>query len=188
MLKTKAKAKSETTKETLHVGGRDVTPDQRRKYFEALLANGGRQIAAAKAAGVCYTNVWEVRKNDPSFQADEKEAMDVAFQVAEDEARRRAIEGCPRTWFDKDGGVTRQEIEYSDTILLRLLERMETGSWRQRQQVELGGPGAFATKAQLDAAMQAREQQLAAARASMEAESALEAGAVLALTDGQKSP
>lgn len=52
--------------------------------------------------------------------------------------------------------MTRTERQYSDSLLLRLLERLETGSWcqKQQQQIEHGSPGAFATRAERKAALE----------------------------------
>jgi hypothetical protein len=47
------------------------------------------------------------------------------------------------------------EREYSDQLMLRLLERLETGTWRQKQQVEHSGSVTFKTRAERLSALEA---------------------------------
>lgn len=131
-------------------------------YVAELAHNGGQIVKACEVAGITLSVMCRRRKSDPVFAAEEREAQEVARDAAESEARRRAIEGVEKRWFDKEGKLIRIEREYSDTILLRLLEKLETGSWRQKQQIEHGTPGAFATRAERLAALEAARAEIAA--------------------------
>lgn len=116
-------------------------------YFDHL-AITGQITKAALAAKISHRTVARRRLSDPEFAREEEVAMREANRLFESEAIRRATEGCRQEFYNAKGVLSSIKIEYSDTLLLRLLERMETGSWRQRQQVEMGTPGAFATRSE----------------------------------------
>lgn len=140
--------------------------DWAQAYCEAIKITFGRIHASAKAAGISPCRVRARRATDEAFARMEAEALAVAQEGADDEARRRACEGVvTETVTTTKGGetVTRTKIEYSDTILLRLLERLETGSWRQKQQIEHSAPDAFQTRAERIAALEKARAEIAAA-------------------------
>jgi hypothetical protein len=84
---------------------------------------------AAEAAGVNRVTVFRERKENPSFAARELEAINVANMALTDEAVRRARIGVRKYKFGKGGepivdprtGEQYYELEYSDTLLLKLL-------------------------------------------------------------------
>jgi hypothetical protein len=130
--------------------------------YLTYLAGTGQKTAAAEFIKKSPTTVMNCRRNHPDFLEAENAAMQEARAVMESEAVRRAVQGDVEETFDpKTGALVRRKTVYSDTIMLRLLERMETGSWRQKQQIEMGGPGSFPTAAErrtkLDEARKARE-------------------------------
>ena len=101
---------------------------------------------------------------DGNFAADEAEVMLVARDMIEDEITRRAIEGIEEPIFGSGGaGVGTVQVgtvrRYSDTLLLRLAERSETGSWRQKQQIEHSAPGVFNTRAERKAQLEKLRQE-----------------------------
>ncbi len=113
-----------------------------------------------KGSGVSIDTVANHRGWFPEFAAGEKLALRVALDVVESEATRRAVDGVKSTVTTvmKDGSVrTYEETKYSDTIILRLLERLETGSWRQKQQIEHSGAVGFKTAAERKAALERAE-------------------------------
>ena len=122
-------------------------------YLVALEANGGQLVAAARTANVNYKTVFRHRQKDAAFETAEREVMQMAKHAAESEATRRAIEGVEEIYTTKDGTVHKTR-KYSDTILLRLLEKHETGSWRQKQQIEHSGGVTFKTRAERKAALE----------------------------------
>lgn len=160
---TPSKKSAETAASTQrpNAGARE---DWSSAYLEALTLNGGQMVAAAFTAGIVATTVQRRRNSDAEFAKRERDALALANDICESEARRRAIEGVESTFYDKDGNMVRTKIEYSDTILLRLLERLETGSWRQKQQIDVNAPGSFATRAERLAALEKARAEDAAAQ------------------------
>lgn len=145
--------------------------------YIASLSRSARKGAAAIAAGTALSTIRDRRKADPVFAAAELAAMEVAVDLIEDEITRRAIEGVEEPVYGSGGagvGTVRvgSILRFSDTLILRLAERAETGTWRQRQQIEHGAPGAFRTHADLQAAIAKRQEALAEVRAAMAADSA----------------
>lgn len=129
-------------------------PDWAPAYLSALEVSLGQKIKAAKAASVTPRTVQRRRKVDAAFAADEQDRMEVVKDAVESEITRRAIEGVTRKRYDRNGKLVSEEIDYSDALLLRLAERTETGSWRQKQQVESAQTVTFATRAERKAALE----------------------------------
>lgn len=123
-------------------------------YLAALEANGGSFKRAAAAARVSYSTVWERRQADAVFASFEDAAIARAQRVLESEAVRRAVEGTKVIRFQPKTGKIFHDLQYSDLLLLRLLEKAETGSWRQKQQVEHSGGVTFKTRAERVAALE----------------------------------
>jgi hypothetical protein len=151
---------------------RDVV-DWAPAYFAALEASA-RKAASAKIAGITLRSVQRRRETDAAFAAEELSAMTVAGDMIEDEITRRAIEGIEEPVFGSGGkGVGTIQVgtirRFSDTLLLRIAERTETGSWRQKQQMEHSTPGMYATRAE-------RKADLAKMRAEIAHEEAKESG------------
>lgn len=134
------------------VRSREGWPVWTAGYLTAL-AKHGQKVKAAKDCDVDPSTVIYMRRRCPEFIIAEKAAMEDAKEVFESEAIRRAVDGVERVHYGRDGRVTSREIIFSDAILLRLLEKTETGSWRQRQQLEVGGPHSFGTLGELDKSM-----------------------------------
>jgi hypothetical protein len=98
--------------------------------------------------------VWERRRVDNGFATAEDDAVKRAQRVLESEAVRRAIEGMKVVRFQPRTGKIFYDLQYSDTLLLRLLEKNETGSWRQKHQVEHSAGVTFKTRAERLAALE----------------------------------
>lgn len=129
-------------------------PDWTLAYLGALEANGGNFKKAAAASKVAYSTVWERRKNESSFARLEDEALKRAQRFLESEAVRRAVEGTKVVRFQPKTGKIYHDIEFSDALLLRLLEKNETGSWRRNHVVEQRNEFCFATRAERKAALE----------------------------------
>ena len=91
----------------------------KKRAFLAAYAQTGNKSLAAKMAGIVkqtvYTRQW---REDAAFQAAMERARQMAVDVLEDEATRRAVEGWeePVGWYKgKAGGTIRR---YSDTLLI----------------------------------------------------------------------
>ncbi len=116
-------------------------PPNWTELYLAELEVTGRQVAAAAAALVSVNGVRYRRTIDPAFARAEREALANSRVVAIDELTRRAIHGTDVVTITGTG-KNRREVRrtvYSDTLLLRLLEYQETGSFRLKQQLEHSG-------------------------------------------------
>jgi hypothetical protein len=122
-------------------------------YLECLALSGSK-MEAARAAGVNPSTVMRHRNREPGFIKAEEDALRQAIAVVESEIRRRAMKGVMRVRYGRDGKVLSREIEYSDTLILRLAERLERGTWSQRQIMEHEGAVTFKTKAERQAALE----------------------------------
>lgn len=138
--------------------------DWRAAWLMAYATNGGYYERACVACGVSRWTVQRYRRDHPDFDALVTEAEGVVGHVLLDEARRRAVEGCTRTYYDKSGNVTRVEVEYSDSLMAMLLRAAFPETFRDRSEVkhEAGNkPLMFMTQADrrraLDEARQAEQ-------------------------------
>jgi hypothetical protein len=131
-----------------------TSPDWAPAYLAALEESLGQKIKAAKAAGITPRTVQRRRGTDEAFAREERERMEVVKDLVESEITRRAIEGVSRKRYDRNGRLISEEIEYSDLLLLRLAERTETGSWRQKHQIEHSEGLVFKTRAERKRALE----------------------------------
>jgi hypothetical protein len=135
--------------------------------FLAHLAETGILTDAAAAAGVDRSNVWRRRQSDPEFNAACDEAIDMAADKLEREARRRAIEGVEEPVY-QGGQLIGTRTVYSDSLLALLLkgrrkrvfaDRTElTGADGGPARLEVDDTARAARIAQLVALAQARKQ------------------------------
>jgi hypothetical protein len=119
-----------------------------------VLSETGQKMEACRLARITMTSVWERRQKDQAFAAAEVNAMRIAQDAAESEAYRRAIKGVQETHYGRDGKISSRRVVYSDTLLLRVLERGDA-SWRTKTAVDVttGGKPIFATRADRKAAI-----------------------------------
>jgi hypothetical protein len=98
-----------------------------QKAFLAALEETGSVTEAAK---IGRWNAYDAKRNDPQFAALWEQALDVAADVLEDEARRRAYEGVEEDVYHKGEkvGVVKK---YSDTLLMFLLKGIRPQKWRE---------------------------------------------------------
>jgi hypothetical protein len=134
-------------------------------------------MKAAKAANVSARSVQRRRALDPVFAAEERERMEIVKDAVESEITRRAIEGVTRKRYDRNGNLISEEIEYSDMLLLRLAERTETGSWRQKQQIEHSEGLVFKTRTERKRALEEARLAMTSVRPETEKSNALEKNA-----------
>ena len=115
----------------------NIRHPKKRRYLFALAESGSRTRAAEAAEvhpTILYTPQW---KGDGDFQECLQGVREVAADMLEDEARRRAVEGVlkPTGWYKgKRGGFVR---EYSDILLIVLLKALRPDQYKDR--VELKG-------------------------------------------------
>lgn len=114
-----------------------LTPQKMQKFLH-WLARTGNVTKAAEKAKVNRTHMYEVRKSDSAFAAAWDEALEVAVERLEMEARRRAEQGVLEPVYYqgvKVGAVRR----YSDTLLIFLLKAHRPEKYRDHASVELTG-------------------------------------------------
>lgn len=120
----------------------------RHNIFLAALGSYGNITRAAETAGLERTALYNKRKADPAFAKawDEAEALGAA--ALEDEARRRAYEGCEEpVWHKgKQCGTVRK---YSDTLLIVLLKAHHPEKYADRSKNEHTSPDGSMTPTEI---------------------------------------
>lgn len=111
--------------------------------FLAALSVHGVLSRAAQEAGVDRVTVWRHRESDPEFAKACQEAIDLATDALETEARRRAIEGVVEDVYHQ-GVVVGQRRNYSDQLLALLLKGRRKSVFADR--TELTGANGGAVK------------------------------------------
>jgi hypothetical protein len=108
---------------------------KKRAFLRAFALTAGNATRAARVAGVDVSTPRHWRKTDPAFAELFEVAKEVAADVMEAEAARRATEGVltPAGWYKgKPGGYVR---EMSDTLLIFLLKGARAEKYRERVEV-----------------------------------------------------
>lgn len=114
-----------------------LTQETRAKFLE-LLREEPNIKRAAEAIGVSRGRLYELREEDPGFDAAWREALEDGADVLESEAWRRAVHGIREPVFyqgQEVGAVTR----YSDQLLTLLLKAHRKEKFSERQQVSHSG-------------------------------------------------
>jgi hypothetical protein len=115
------------------------TASRDRKFFQHL-AETCNVTRAALMAGYARRSVYEYRDEDPEFRRRMDEAVEIATDALEAEARRRAVEGVPEPVFYQ--GVECGTVQrYSDRLLELLLKGRRPDVFRERVSQEISGPG-----------------------------------------------
>ncbi|MCA0354707.1 MAG: terminase [Chloroflexi bacterium] len=124
------------------------TPKKRRvlkweQAFITALARQGVVSYACQAAGIGRTTVYRHREQYQDFATAWDEALEVAADALELEARRRAHDGVEEPVFgrvgkDSDGEVGRIR-KYSDTLLMFLLKAARPAKFRERVDMNHSG-------------------------------------------------
>jgi DNA-binding phage protein len=110
------------TKAVRATGSRDSWTATKRAKFLRVLEDSGNVTAAAHAAGMSKSSVYQLRARDAEFA----KAWDMTLATALDDVEQaliaRALNGVEKTKYyrDKKIGVER---EYSDTLAMFLLRR-----------------------------------------------------------------
>ncbi len=139
----KAKRKKAPAKPRTNRTRRTSTPDWGPAFLTELRARGSI-LAACAAAAVGRSTVYERRDTDGPFAADMAEALEIATDSLELEARRRAVDGVERPVFGSGGpGVGTVQVgvvrEYSDSLMALLLKAHMPARYRENVKVEHGG-------------------------------------------------
>ena len=123
--------------------GKTFEFDKQHAFLMAYAMLGGIS-QAAKAAGCNRTTHNKWLREDPAYPAKFAEAQQEANGRLEAEARRRAVHGMERMKFYKGkpimvDGKPYIEREYSDSLLIRLLQAHMPDKYAERQKVETSG-------------------------------------------------
>jgi hypothetical protein len=113
--------------------------NEKRAAFLVCLSETGNISEAAAHAGVPRRTVYNWRKTDEDFAREWDEAVEMGVDALEDEATRRAKDGCERPVFYKgeECGYVR---EYSDTLMVTLLKARRPDKFKDRVASEVSGP------------------------------------------------
>lgn len=119
----------------------DTFTVEKAELFAQVLSETGIVRKACEAIGVTRMTAHNWRTHRAEFKLLWDNAMKIAVSVLEDEARRRAQEGCEKPVFHQGvqcGSVT----EYSDTLAIFLLKAADPAKYRERVSLtgEDGGP------------------------------------------------
>ena len=113
------------------------TPKTRAAFLEAL-KNTCNITKACELSGLGRTSAYEWREEDPEFAADWQKALDVAADLLEEEAVRRATEGTRKPVF-QGGQLVGHVQEYSDTLMIFLLKGAKPKKYMDRLVQEVTG-------------------------------------------------
>lgn len=111
--------------------------EKKRAIALEIISRTGSVQTAAETIGFSHTYLYDKKKTDPEFRADAERAMSAYLDKLEREADRRAVEGIdhPVTY---EGRITDHYKEYSDTLLIFRLKKLDP-SYRENYRVEHTG-------------------------------------------------
>lgn len=114
------------------------TPKTRAAFLEAL-KNTCNITKACELSNLGRTSAYEWRDDEPEFAAEWQKALDVAGDLLEEEAVRRAKEGTLKPVF-QGGQLVGHIQEYSDTLMIFLLKGAKPKKYMDRLVQEVSGP------------------------------------------------
>jgi hypothetical protein len=113
-----------------------VTDQQRDEFLAGLAA--GKSIVSAAGNESLRRKLYRMRDTDREFATAWADAWNEGTDALVHEARRRAVEGVPRRSYDKDGNLIRDEIVYSDALLMFQIKQRDP-SYRDNVKIEHTG-------------------------------------------------
>lgn len=114
-----------------------LTPHARGKFIRTL-ARTGNVSQACRTIRVSRTAAYEVKESNKEFGALWDEAVDIATDALEREARRRAVQGWPEPVFHQ-GRKVGTIRKYSDRMLEILLKGHRPEKFRERVDMKHSG-------------------------------------------------
>lgn len=127
-----------------------------RKTFIKILETSGNVAAAARAAKVGRSWLYQLRSRDPGFAEEWRDAEEAAVDLMEAEARRRAVDGIEEPLvgggklIKDDDGRTVVVRKYNDRLLEFLLKAHRPEKYRDKSE-SLASPHAPAVHIIVDA-------------------------------------
>lgn len=110
------------------------------------MAECGILTDAAEMAGVDRVTVWRRRQTDPEFATAVDEAIDMASDKLEREARRRAIDGVEEPIY-QGGQLVGTRLVFSDSLLSLLLKGRRKRVFAERVETTGADGGPVQTRA-----------------------------------------
>lgn len=114
----------------------EITAEQKDRFLERLAA--GMSVQAAADTDAFKRRLYRLRAKDETFATEWATAYEEGSDALEAEAQRRAMEGVPRRQF-KDGELVREEIVYSDMLLVKLLGARRPSVFKDNAKLEVTG-------------------------------------------------
>lgn len=112
-----------------------VSDDEKREFIR-VLCETGNVTESARAIGVQPQVMYRIKDRDEEFREAWDLALDEGTDALEAEARRRAVEGVDRPIYQR-GELVGYERQYSDQLLIRLLEAHKPEKYRHRAEQRL---------------------------------------------------
>jgi len=117
--------------------------EKKRKIFLMALEECGQVNQAASIAGYSSSAALRAyRAKDDEFAEAWDVAESVAFDILEDEAHRRAVEGVMEPVFHQ-GEIVGHKVKYSDALLTTLLKANKPDKYRDNIKVDQEISGSF---------------------------------------------
>ena len=104
---------------------------KQKAHFLKVLGTGLSVSDAARQTGWARSSVYHYRQTDEEFGVAWDEAIETGTDILEDEARRRAVEGCEENVYYQ-GKIIDTKRNYSDTLLIFLLKARRPEKYRER--------------------------------------------------------
>jgi hypothetical protein len=106
------------------------TPKTRAEFLEQLKVTCN-VTKACELSGLARTSAYEWRDDDKDFAAEWQKSLDVAADLLEEEAVRRARDGTRKPVF-QGGELVGHVQEYSDTLMIFLLKGAKPKKYNDR--------------------------------------------------------
>ena len=103
----------------------------RRAKFLKKLAETGNVSAAARAAKASRSRAYQLKAEDAGFAEEWSDALEMATDALDAEARRRAVDGVDTPRFHQ-GQIAGSVKKYSDSLLMFLLRAHRPDLYRER--------------------------------------------------------
>lgn len=117
------------------------TTPEFKAAFLAMLAELPNITVVSKLLGISPSNVSVARRADPEFDEAVLEAINQGYDMIEEEARRRAVEGVLTPVF-YEGEEVGQVRKYSDQLLVMLLKGYKPKKFNRGVTAKFDGGGA----------------------------------------------
>mgnify|MGYP003677974991 CR=1 FL=1 len=113
---------------------------RKKRHFLKALAETGNVSEAARKARLDRSNAYQIRRQDQAFADAWDDALDMAVDLLEAEARSRAVEGVEQPRFHQ-GRICGTVRKYSDSLLMFLLRAHRPETFREGRDAGSGSQG-----------------------------------------------